>query len=58
MQPRITNAAQSVSGLLDALQALNKVTTDAATAAGVPRSTIDLVSLRASQINGCTRGAQ
>ena len=64
MQPRITNAAQSVPGLLDALQALNKVTTDTATAAGVPRSTIDLVSLRASQINGCavcldmhTRGA-
>jgi AhpD family alkylhydroperoxidase len=61
MQPRITNPALSVPGVLDALQALGA----AATAAGLPQSTVDLVHIRASQINGCsvcldmhTRGAK
>ena len=54
MHPRITNPALSVPGLLDALQALSKAANDAAKQAGLPRTTADLVSLRASQINGCS----
>lgn len=52
MEPR-TSPALSVPGVLDALQALGKAANEAASTAGVPRSTIDLVGLRASQINGC-----
>lgn len=65
MEPRIKNPALSVPGALDALQALGKATLQAAHVANVPRSTIDLVEIRASQINGCsvcvdmhTRGAK
>jgi AhpD family alkylhydroperoxidase len=61
MQARITNPAKSVPGLFDALQALGA----AGVAGGLPQTTIDLVHLRASQINGCsvcvdmhTRGAK
>jgi AhpD family alkylhydroperoxidase len=43
----------SVPGALDAFQALSQAASDAAANAGVPRSTIELMSLRASQINGC-----
>jgi AhpD family alkylhydroperoxidase len=53
MHPRMTSPALSVPGAGEALQALSKAANDAAAAAGVPRSTIDLIGLRASQINGC-----
>jgi AhpD family alkylhydroperoxidase len=65
MESRISNPVLTVPGAMDALQALGQATFAAAEAAGVPRSTIELVSLRASQINGCavcldmhTRGAK
>lgn len=53
MQARITNPAQSVPGVLDALLQVAKVANNGAKEAGLPQSTIDLVDLRASQINGC-----
>ncbi len=53
MQPRITSPALNVPGVLEALQAVSKAAAGAADAAGIPRSTIELISLRASQINGC-----
>jgi len=46
----MTNPALSVEGALDAFQALEA----AASQSDLPRSTIDLVHLRASQINGCS----
>lgn len=49
MQPRIPNPAIAVPGAMDALLALHK----ASTKAGIPPRTLDLVHLRASQINGC-----
>jgi AhpD family alkylhydroperoxidase len=50
MQPRIPQPALTLPGAFDALMAV-----DAAThAAGVPAATLDLVNLRASQINGCS----
>ena len=49
MQPRIPNPAISVPGAMDALLALSK----SATKAGIPHRTLELVHLRASQINGC-----
>jgi AhpD family alkylhydroperoxidase len=49
MQARITNPAVSVPGALEALQRLGA----AATTAGIPETTLYLVHLRASQINGC-----
>ncbi len=49
MRPRINNPALSVPGVLDALQALSA----AANHGGLPKATVDLVQLRASQINGC-----
>lgn len=65
MQPRINNPALSVPGVIDALQSLSKVASEAASQAGVPHNTVELVNLRASQINGCavcldmhTRGAK
>jgi AhpD family alkylhydroperoxidase len=65
MQSRIPNPALSVPGLLDALQSLSKAANDAASQAGLPHTTLELVNLRASQINGCavcldmhTRGAK
>src|SRR5271168_1488065 len=53
MQPRIANPAVSVPGVLDALQALSKAAAEAGRKAGLPRTTAELVNLRASQINGC-----
>ncbi len=53
MQPRMTNPAVHVPGVLEALQALSTAANSAARRAGLPQSTVDLVSLRASQINGC-----
>jgi AhpD family alkylhydroperoxidase len=51
--------------VLDALQDLSKAANQAAGQAGLPQTTLELVSLRASQINGCavcldmhTRGAK
>ena len=49
MQPRIPNPAISVPGAMEALLALSK----SATKAGIPHHTLELVHLRASQINGC-----
>jgi AhpD family alkylhydroperoxidase len=53
MQSRMTSPALTVPGVLDALQSLSKAADDAASEAGLARSILDLVSLRASQINGC-----
>jgi AhpD family alkylhydroperoxidase len=53
MEHRITSPAISVPGVLNALQALSRAARDAASAAGLPESTVNLVDLRASQINGC-----
>jgi AhpD family alkylhydroperoxidase len=49
MQARIKNPALSVPGALEALQKLGA----SATAAGIPETTLYMVHLRASQINGC-----
>jgi len=49
MQNRIENPALSVPGALHALQELSK----AAKKADIPATTLMLVELRASQINGC-----
>lgn len=65
MQPRMTSPALSVPAVLEALRDLASAAGEAAGQAGLPRATMDLVSLRASQINGCavcldmhTRGAR
>jgi AhpD family alkylhydroperoxidase len=50
MQARIENPALSVPGALDALTKLGA----SATAAGIPETTLYMVHLRASQINGCS----
>lgn len=50
MQARMGNPAIVVPDALPALMALDKATR----ATGVPKSTLDLVHLRASQINGCS----
>ena len=50
MQPRMKNPAMSLPGAFDALQALHKSTEKG----GVPRATLELMNLRASQINGCS----
>jgi AhpD family alkylhydroperoxidase len=49
MEPRIKNPAMTLPGAMDALLALGK----AIEAGGVPRATLELCNLRASQINGC-----
>ena len=53
MHARITNPALSVPGVLDALQALSTAAGAAGSRAGLPHATVELVNLRASQINGC-----
>jgi AhpD family alkylhydroperoxidase len=53
MKPRMTSPAMSIPGVLESLQTLSKAAADAGASAGLPPNTIDLVSLRASQINGC-----
>lgn len=50
MDARIDNPALTVPGALEALQALGH----AAAQADVPATTLSLVELRASQINGCS----
>ena len=50
MQARMTNPAVTVPGAMNALQALSK----AANHSALPKTTIDLVQLRVSQINGCS----
>ena len=50
MEARIANPAISVPGAMDALLALSK----SASKAGVPHRTLELLHLRASQINGCS----
>ena len=50
MQARIKNPALSVSGALEALQKLGA----SATTAGIPETTLYMMHLRASQINGCS----
>jgi len=50
MQPRMNHPAMIVPDALQALLALSKSTEKG----GVPKKTIDLVHLRASQINGCS----
>ena len=49
MQARIKNPAMVVSGAMEALQALGK----SVEKSGLPAKTVELVHLRASQINGC-----
>src|SRR5207237_10844559 len=49
-QARMSNPAMIVPGAMQALQALGK----SAEQGSVPSSTIGLVQLRASQINGCS----
>ena len=50
MDERMKNPALVVPGAIQALHALGK----AVEACGVPKVTLDLVHLRASQINGCS----
>lgn len=50
MQSRMTNPAMILPEAMRALQALAKASQNS----GVPARTIDLVHLRASQINGCS----
>ena len=50
MQPRMANPAMILPDAMEALYALAKSTHKG----GVPARTIDLVQLRASQINGCS----
>jgi AhpD family alkylhydroperoxidase len=50
MQARIENPATTVRGALEAAQKLAA----SATTAGIPETTLAMVNLRASQINGCS----
>ncbi len=50
MQPRMSHPAMTVPGAMDALQVLGKTVE----MAGVPPVTLELMHLRASQINGCS----
>ncbi len=50
MQARIKNPAVTIPGVLEALQQLGA----SATSAGIPETTLYMVNLRASQINGCS----
>jgi AhpD family alkylhydroperoxidase len=50
MRPRITSPAMTVPGAMEALQKLGAV----AQSTGLPASTLYLVEMRASQINGCS----
>ena len=49
LEPRIANPALAVPGAMDALAALSK----AISRVGIPPGLIELMHLRASQINGC-----
>jgi AhpD family alkylhydroperoxidase len=50
MEPRMKNPAMSLPGAFEALQAIHTSIEQG----GVPRATLELTSLRASQINGCS----
>jgi AhpD family alkylhydroperoxidase len=50
MQPRMKNPAMILSGAMQPIQEIFKQTKTA----GVPEATLELVHLRASQINGCS----
>ncbi|HTP18361.1 MAG TPA: carboxymuconolactone decarboxylase family protein [Solirubrobacteraceae bacterium] len=50
MQPRMKNPVMVVPGAMEAAQKLG----DAARRAGVPATTLYLIEMRASQINGCS----
>jgi len=50
MEPRMKNPAMCLPGAFDALQALHK----SIEKADVPQATLELMNLRASQINGCS----
>jgi AhpD family alkylhydroperoxidase len=50
MKPRMNNPAMILPGAMDALQKLGA----AARTAGVPATTLHLIEVRASQINGCS----
>lgn len=50
MEPRMPHPAFTLPGAMDAMNALHASTRDA----GVPETTLELVHLRASQINGCS----
>src|SRR3954466_9336769 len=49
LEPRITNPAFAVPGAMDALNAVNK----AISRVKLPERMLELMPLRASQINGC-----
>jgi AhpD family alkylhydroperoxidase len=49
MEPRIKSPAMTLPGAMEAMHALGK----SIEAGGVPRATLELCNLRASQINGC-----
>jgi AhpD family alkylhydroperoxidase len=53
MQSRMKDPGTKVPGVIEAIQALSKAAYDAVRGAGVPQSTVELLGLRASQINGC-----
>jgi AhpD family alkylhydroperoxidase len=50
MQPRMKNPAMALPGTMEALMTLAKSTEKC----GVPRTTLELMNARASQINGCS----
>lgn len=53
MPRQMTNPAFNVPGAFEALQAAAKAADAAAAAGGLPPGTVELINLRASQINGC-----
>src|SRR5215472_16790128 len=53
MKPRLTSPVLSIPGVLESLQALSQAAINAGAKAGLSQNIADLVSLRASQINGC-----
>ena len=50
MQPRMTNPAMTLPGAMEALTTLGKSMAQC----GVPKATLELMNMRASQINGCS----
>jgi AhpD family alkylhydroperoxidase len=54
MQARIENPIFTVPGAMQALQSFGAAFQQAGAQAGVPESTLYLLELRASQINGCS----
>ncbi|HLK38798.1 MAG TPA: carboxymuconolactone decarboxylase family protein [Polyangiaceae bacterium] len=50
MHPRMKNPALTVPGAMEALQSLSKSVEHG----GIPRKTLEMLNLRASQINGCS----